>query len=144
MTNTDYGQRFKRAATAETSTRPPSAFGRNAAPNTTVYGRITYIGEQPKLKFDGGPGEVELDEHGNPTLQLIITIDTSAGLRNLYPSLRMEQAIGRALDKAGAEFAVGDTLSVTYSGSDPDNTKAKLYTAVYTPVGYGAGPQGTA
>lgn len=128
----DYGQRFKQAANTEAPNRPPSAF-KNAAPGTTVYGCITYVGEQPKLKYNGAPGEVEVDDDGNPVLQLVITLDTPGGPRNLYPTWRMEQAIGAALEQAHAEFEIGATLSVTYTGNDPNSPKAKLYTAKYQP-----------
>ncbi|WP_306359521.1 hypothetical protein [Nocardia sp. CC227C] len=134
MTGIDYGQRFKAAAA-----KPPSAFGKNATPGTTVYGRITEIGEQPRLKFNGAPGEVQKDKQGNPVMQLFITLDTPAGLRNLYPTPRMERAIGTALSKAGAEFQVGATLSVTFTGTDPADDRARLYTAVYTPTTAGGG-----
>ncbi|WP_040698931.1 hypothetical protein [Nocardia vinacea] len=128
MTST-FGQRFRRAA------RPTSAFSKTSNPGTTVYGRITAIVEEPKLKYGGAPDEVELDEHGQPVMQLVITIDTSSGPRNLYVSWRMEQAIGLALENAGTEdFAVGALLSVTYTGPDPDYPKARLFTAVYTPA----------
>ncbi|WP_107656043.1 hypothetical protein [Nocardia suismassiliense] len=131
----DYSQRFKAAAS-----KPPSAFGKNTPPNTTIYGRIVEIGEQPKLKFNGAPGEVDKDKKGNPVLQLFITIDTPAGPRNLYPTWRMEQAIGTALEKAGAgAFEMGAVLSVTYVGQDPNDERAKLYTAVYTPTGTNGG-----
>ncbi|WP_280359235.1 hypothetical protein [Nocardia otitidiscaviarum] len=129
MTSIKYGQRFKRAAA-----KLPNAFGKDAAPGATVYGRITKIGEQPKLKYGGAPGEVDTDDAGNVVMQLFITLDTPGGLKNLYPASRMEQAIGHAMDAAGADdFDIGATLSVTYVGPDPDNDKARLYTAVYTP-----------
>ncbi|WP_194819322.1 hypothetical protein [Nocardia sp. XZ_19_385] len=125
----DFSQRFKQAAA-----KPPSAFGKNAQPGTTVYGKVTDIGEQPKLKIGGAPGEVDKDRKGNVVQQLFITVDTPAGLRNLYPTFRMEQAIGAAMEKAGAgAFEVGAVLSVTYAGPDPADDRAKLYTAVYTP-----------
>lgn len=129
MATTHYGQRFKRAAA-----KLPNAFGRDIAPGTTVYGRITNIGEQPKLKFGGAPGEIETDDHGQTVMQLFITVDTPAGLKNFYPTSRMEQAIGLAMDAAGAEdFEIGATLSLTYIGPDPDNEKARLFTAKYAP-----------
>ncbi|MFB7722311.1 hypothetical protein [Nocardia sp. NPDC056100] len=129
MTSTNFGQRFTRAAA-----KIPSAFGKNSAPGTTVYGRITNMGEQPKLKYGGAPGEVDTDEHGNTVMQMFVTLETPNGPRNLYPTSRMEQAIGRAMDAAGAtDFDRGATLSVTYTGPDPDNDKARLYNAVYTP-----------
>ncbi|QLY34004.1 hypothetical protein [Nocardia huaxiensis] len=134
MSSIDFGQRFKQAAA-----KPPTAFGKNATPGTTVYGRIAEIGEQPRLKFNGAPGEVQKDKQGNPVMQVYITLDTPAGLRNLYPTSRMERAIGTAMAKAGADqFAVGAGLSVTYTGTDPSDERARLYTAVYTPV---AAPQ---
>ncbi|MFE3958601.1 hypothetical protein ACFXPS_31060 [Nocardia sp. NPDC059091] len=130
MTSTNFGQRFTRAAA-----KIPSAFGKNTTPGTTVYGRINTIGEQPKLKYGGAPGEVDTDEHGNTVMQLFITIETPNGPRNLYPTSRMEQAIGQAMNASGAtSFDVGATLSVTYTGPDPDNDKARLYTAKYTPA----------
>ncbi|QVI22903.1 hypothetical protein KHQ06_08045 [Nocardia tengchongensis] len=135
MTGIDYGQRFKQAAA-----KPPSAFGKNATPGTTVYGRITEIGEQPRLKFNGAPGEVQKDKQGNTVMQLFITLDTPAGLRNLYPTPRMERAIGAAMAKAGAAgFDIGATLSITYTGTDPADDRARLYTAVYTPTAPAAG-----
>ncbi|MEV6388894.1 hypothetical protein [Nocardia xishanensis] len=125
---TTFGQRFRRAA------RPTSAFSKTSKPGTTVYGRITAISEEPKLKFGGAPDEVELDDNGQPVMQLVITLDTGAGPRNLYVSWRMEQAIGLALENAGTEdFAIGATLSVTYTGPDPEYSRARLFTAVYTP-----------
>ncbi|MGX1805169.1 hypothetical protein ACWIGI_05595 [Nocardia sp. NPDC055321] len=128
MTSTNFGQRFTRAAN-----RIPSAFGKNSQPGTTVYGTVTQMGEQPKLKYGGAPGEVALDEQGRTVMQMFITLGTPNGPRNLYPTSRMEEAIGRAMNTAGADtFDVGATLSVTYTGPDPDNDKARLYTAVYT------------
>ncbi|QLY33971.1 hypothetical protein H0264_18600 [Nocardia huaxiensis] len=135
MTRTNFGQRFTQAAA-----KIPSAFGKNSTPGTTVYGRITNIGEQPKLKYGGAPGEIDTDEHGNTVMQLFITLDTPTGAKNLYPTSRMEQAIGQAMNTAGAtSFDVGATLSVTYTGPDPDNVKARLYTAVYTPAAANGG-----
>ncbi|MFI6368963.1 hypothetical protein ACIBG0_40330 [Nocardia sp. NPDC050630] len=129
MTTSNLGARFRRAA------RPTSAFGRNSAPGTTVTGRVTAANEEPKLKFDGAPDEVELDDDGKPVMQLIVTLATAGGPRNLYVTWRMEQAIGAALDTAGvADFRIGDTLAVTYTGPDPDYPKARLFTAVYTPA----------
>ncbi|MEU7632027.1 hypothetical protein AB0C34_18860 [Nocardia sp. NPDC049220] len=126
---TNISARFRNAA------RPTSAFGKNTQPGTTVTGRITAAVEQPKLKFGGAPGEVECDENGQPVTQLVITLDTTAGPRNLYVSWRMEQAIGAALETAGdAEFETGNTLSVTYTGPDPAYPKARLFTATYTPA----------
>ncbi|MFE3222926.1 hypothetical protein [Nocardia sp. NPDC059228] len=128
MTSTNFGQRFTAAAA-----KIPSAFGKNSAPGTTVYGRISRIGEQPKLKYGGAPGEVDVDDHGNVIQQLFITIETPNGPRNLYPTSRMEQAIGQAMNASGAtSFDIGATLSITYTGPDPENDKARLYTAVYT------------
>ncbi|MEV6100657.1 hypothetical protein [Nocardia sp. NPDC051981] len=130
MSATNFGQRFIKAAN-----KIPSAFAKNTTPGTTVYGRITDIGEQPKLKFDGAPGEVAKDRYGNTIMQMFITLETPVGARNLYPTSRMEQAIGQAMATAGASsFDVGATLSVTYTGPDPDNDKARLYTAAYTPA----------
>ncbi|WP_433562323.1 hypothetical protein ACQP1O_33230 [Nocardia sp. CA-151230] len=139
MDTNDFGQRFKNAAA-----KPPSAFGKNTQPNTTVYGRIVAVGEQPRLKFNGAPGEVDTDKKGNPILQAYITLDTPAGPRNLYPTWRMEQAIGTALEKAGSHFNIGDTLSITFVGADPNEPRAKLYTAVYTPATPASGPLGAA
>ncbi|MFE3080891.1 hypothetical protein [Nocardia tengchongensis] len=135
MTSTNFGQRFARAAA-----KIPSAFGKNSAPGTTVYGRITNIGEQPKLKFNGAPGEIDTDENGNPIMQLFITLETPNGLRNLNATSRMEQAIGQAMNAVGAtSFDIGATLSITYSGPDPDYEKARIYTAVYTPAAANSG-----
>ncbi|MEU4417310.1 hypothetical protein [Nocardia salmonicida] len=129
MTTTNFGQRFRKAA------RPTPAFGKNSAPGTTVTGSITAIDEEPKLKFGGAPGEVELDDEGQPVMQLVITIYTGSGPRNLYVSWRMEQAIGRALEDAGCEeFQIGASLSVTYTGPDPEYTKARMFAASYTPA----------
>ncbi|MFC9434010.1 hypothetical protein [Nocardia sp. NPDC057030] len=126
---TTFGQRFRRAA------RPSSAFTKTTSPGTAVHGRIAAIVEEPKLKYGGGPDEVELDENGRPVMQLVITLDTSSGPRNLYVSWRMEQAIGLALENAGTEdFETGAALSVTYTGPDPDYPKARLFTAVYNPA----------
>ncbi|WP_431963287.1 hypothetical protein [Nocardia sp. bgisy134] len=128
MTNT-LTNRFRRAA------RPPAAFGKNTQPGTTVTGYITAIAEEPKLKFGGAPDEVELDENGQPITQLVITVHTPAGPRLLFVSWRMEQAIGQALEAAGdAEFETGATLSVTFTGPDPDYPKARMFTASYTPA----------
>ncbi|MGW5920743.1 hypothetical protein ACWFPY_17290 [Nocardia fluminea] len=128
MTTTNFGQRFRKAA------RPTPAFGKNSTPGTTVTGCITAIDEEPKLKFGGAPGEVELDEEGQPVMQLVITVYTGSGQRNLYVSWRMEQAIGRALEDAGCEeFQIGATLSVTYTGPDPEYTKARMFDAIYAP-----------
>ncbi|MFI2334153.1 hypothetical protein ACH474_12225 [Nocardia rhamnosiphila] len=127
---TNLSTRFRNAA------RPTSAFGKNTTPGTTVTGRITAAEEQPKLKFGGAAGEVELDQDGKPVTQLVITLDTESGAKNLYVSWRMEQAIGIALADAGdAEFEIGATLSVTYTGPDPAFPKARLFTATYTPAG---------
>lgn len=129
MTTTNFGQRFRKAA------RPAPAFGKNSTPGATVAGCITAITEEPKLKFGGAPGEVELDDDGQPVMQLVITIYTGSGPRNLYVSWRMEQAIGRALEDAGCEeFQIGATLSVTYTGPDPEYTKARMFTASYSPA----------
>ncbi len=138
MTGTDFGSRFTQAAA-----KPPSAFGKNVTPGTTVYGRITEIAEQPKLKFNGAPGEVQKDKQGNPVMQLYITLDTPAGLRNLYPTWRMEQAIGTAMANARVgQFEIGATLSITYTGPDPQDERARLFTAVYTPTVAGTGGGG--
>ncbi|MBF6467024.1 hypothetical protein IU427_17815 [Nocardia beijingensis] len=127
MSTNTFGQRFRRAA------RPASAFTKTSKPGTTVYGRIIAAVEEPKLKFGGAPGEVELDEDGQPVMQTVVTLDTGAGPRNLYVSWRMEQAIGQAMEAAGAEdFEIGATLSVTYTGPDPEYSRARLFTAVYT------------
>lgn len=121
--------RLRRAA------RPSPAFGRNSKPGTAVTGRITSIAEEPKLKFGGAPGEVEVDDDGQPVTQLVITLHTANGLRLLFVSRRMEQAIGQALEAAGdPEFETGATLSVTYTGPDPDYPKARMFTAAYTPA----------
>ncbi|MFI7528602.1 hypothetical protein [Nocardia salmonicida] len=128
MTTTNFGQRFRKAA------RPAPAFGKTSQPGTTVTGCITAITEEPKLKFGGQPGEIEIGDDGQPVLQLVITIYTGSGPRNLFVSWRMEQAIGRALEDAGVEeFEIGATLSVTYTGPDPEYTKARLFTATYAP-----------
>jgi hypothetical protein len=128
MTNTNFGQRFRKAA------RPMPAFTSKSIPGTTVTGCVTAIGEEPKLKFGGAPGEIEVDDEGQPVMQLVITIYTGSGPRNLFVSARMEQAIGRALEAAECEdFTTGATLSVTYTGPDPEYTKARLFTATYTP-----------
>lgn len=125
---TNFGQRFRRAA------RPAPAFSSKTMPGTTVTGCITAIAEEPKLKFGGEPGEIEIDDDGQPVLQLVITIYTGSGPRNLFVSWRMEQAIGRALEDAEVEeFEIGATLSVTYTGPDPEYTKARLFTATYAP-----------
>ncbi|WP_280471837.1 hypothetical protein [Nocardia cyriacigeorgica] len=126
---TTFGQRFRNAA------RPMSAFGRNSKPGTTVTGYIATITEEPKLKFGGAPGEVELDDDGQPVMQPVITLNTAGGPRLLYVSWRMEQAIGHALEQCGdgIEFEAGAQLSVTYTGPDPDYPKARMFTATYTP-----------
>ncbi|MBU3063555.1 hypothetical protein KO481_18705 [Nocardia sp. NEAU-G5] len=100
--------------------------------------------EQPRLKFNGAPGEVDTDKKGNPILQAYITLDAPAGPRNLYPTWRMEQAISTALEKAGSHFNIGDTLSITFVGADPNESRAKLYTAVDTPATPVSGPLGAA
>ncbi|WP_067478755.1 hypothetical protein [Nocardia amamiensis] len=134
MTSNTFGQRFRRAA------RPASAFTKTTPPATTIYGRITAAVEEPKLKFGGAPGEVELDQAGQPVMQTVITLETGAGPRNLYVSWRMEQAIGQAMEAAGAEdFEIGATLSVTYTGPDPEYSRARLFTAVYTPAAVSKG-----
>ncbi|WP_328435524.1 hypothetical protein [Nocardia puris] len=128
MTNT-LTDRFRRA------TRPPAAFTKSTPPGTTVTGRIVAITEEPKLKYGGAPGEVELDDNGQPVTQLVITLDTTRGPRLLFVSWRMEQAIGAALEAAGdAEFEVGAQLAVTFTGPDPDYPKARAFTASYTPT----------
>ncbi|MFB8001550.1 hypothetical protein [Nocardia sp. NPDC056000] len=128
MSSNNFGQRFTRAAA-----KIPSAFGKNSAPGTTVYGRITNMGDQPKLKYGGAPGEIDTDEHGTPILQGFITLETPNGPRNLNLTSRLEQAIGQAMNTAGAtSFDIGATLSVTYVGPDPEFDKARLYSAVYT------------
>ncbi|MFI5716082.1 hypothetical protein [Nocardia sp. NPDC051750] len=121
--------RFRNAA------RPTSAFGKNTPAGTTVTGRIAAAEDQPKLKFGGAAGEVELDQDGKPVTQLVITLDTESGAKNLYVSWRMEQAIGIALADADADFEIGATLSVTFTGPDPEFPKARLFTATYTPAG---------
>ncbi|WP_459549906.1 hypothetical protein [Nocardia sp. X0981] len=133
MTNSSLSTRFRNAA------RPASAFGKNTPVGATVSGRITAAEDQPKLKFGGAPGEVETDQDGNPLTQLVITLDTAYGAKNLYVSWRMEQAIGAALAEAGdADFELGATLSVTFTGPDPQFPKARLFTATYTPARPGA------
>lgn len=128
MTTTNFGQRFRKAA------RPAPAFTSKTAPGTTVTGCITAITEEPKLKFGGEPGEIELDDDGQQVMQLVITVYTGSGPRNLFVSWRMEQAIGRAFEAAEAEeFETGATLSVTYTGPDPEYPKARLFTATYRP-----------
>ncbi len=43
--------------------------------------------------------------------------------------------IGLALENAGSEdFEIGAPLSVTYTGPDPEYSRARLFTAVYTPA----------
>ncbi|WP_280456757.1 hypothetical protein [Nocardia carnea] len=128
MTNS-LSTRFRNAA------RPTSAFSKNTPPGTTVTGRIAAAEDQPKLKFGGAAGEVELDQDGRPVTQLVITLDTESGAKNLYVSWRMEQAIGIALADADADFEIGGTLSVTFTGPDPAFPKARLFTATYTPAG---------
>ncbi|MFF2082866.1 hypothetical protein ACFVVM_03785 [Nocardia sp. NPDC058176] len=129
MTTTNFGQRFRQAA------RPAPAFTKKTQPGTTVTGTITAITEEPKLKFDGAPGEIELDDDGQPVMQLIITIYTGSGPKNLFVSWRMEQAIGRAFTAAGAEeFELGAALSVTYTGPDPEYPKARMFNATYRPA----------
>lgn len=128
MTNS-LSNRFRNAA------RPTSAFGKNTPPGTTVTGRIAAAEDQPKLKFGGAPGEVELDQDGRLVTQLVITLDTESGAKNLYVSWRMEQAIGIALADADADFEIGAVLSVTFTGPDPAFPKARLFTATYTPAG---------
>ncbi|MEV6361323.1 hypothetical protein [Nocardia asteroides] len=128
MTTTNFGQRFRKAA------RPAPAFTAKTMPGTTVTGCITAITEEAKLKFGGEPGEIQLDDDGQPVMQLVITLYTGSGPRNLFVSWRMEQAIGRALEAAEAEeFEIGATLSVTYTGPDPEYSKARLFTATYAP-----------
>lgn len=128
MTNS-LSNRFRNAA------RPTSAFGKNTPVGTAVTGRIAAAEDQPKLKFGGAPGEVELDQDGRPVTQLVITLDTETGAKNLYVSWRMEQAIGIALADADADFEIGAVLSVTFTGPDPAFPKARLFTATYTPAG---------
>lgn len=81
---------------------------------------------------------------GEPKMQIIVNLQTQErddpdddGERTLYvASNALKHAIGKAIRDAGAkDLEVGGTLTVTYSGNDPQSKNPqnpkKLYTAVY-------------
>lgn len=90
--------------------------------------------------------------NGDPKMQILVNLDTQLreegdddGRRTLYvTSAKMKRAIFDAIQAAGADdLKVGGTLTITYSGTDPNSKNpanpAKLYTASYVPPTPGAG-----
>lgn len=84
--------------------------------------------------------------NGDPKMQIVVNLDTAErdpadanddGARTLYvSSSKMKRAIGDAIIAAGAnDIEVGGTLTVTYTGTDPQSKNpanpAKLYSASY-------------
>lgn len=98
---------------------------------------------------------------GEPKMQILVDLQTEEkddpdddGERTLYVSSNgMKHAIGKAIRDAGAkDLEVGGTLTVTYTGNDPQSKNPqnpkKLYTAQYSrpesPLLAGTTPQPTA
>lgn len=108
-----------------------------------------------------GTGKPAVWPSGEPKLQVLVDLQTEEkddpdddGERTLYVSSNsMKHAIGKAIRDAGAkDLEVGGTLTVTYTGNDPQSKNPanpkKLYTAQYSrpesPLLAGTTPQPTA
>jgi hypothetical protein len=109
----------------------------------TVTGEITgapYL--QQKTKF--GTNQPDFYDNGDPRMQILIPLQTSGGddsaddgQRTLYVSSPLlKRAIAAAIRDTGADdLTVGGSLTVTFTGFDPQSknpaNQAKLYTASY-------------
>jgi hypothetical protein len=110
-------------------------------------GRIVAVKREQQRDFDSG--KAMYWDNGDPRLQLVITLDTSAGEVTLYAKggqfdaaegegASMEVAIVAAVRAAGADsIDPGADLAVAYTGrgkpSKPGAQGAKLYIAAYKP-----------
>lgn len=90
--------------------------------------------------------------NGDPKMQILVNLDTQLreeadddGRRTLYvTSAKMKRAIFDAISAAGVDdIKVGGTLTITYTGNDPQSKNpanpAKLYSASYVAPAPGAG-----
>jgi hypothetical protein len=100
---------------------------------TTVAGTIA---AEPRIavQTEYGTGKALTWGDGTNREQLLVDLQTPTGLVRVYVKGSMKTAIGQALRAAGQSgLAVGQTLSVTYSGDAapkaPGLHGAKLYTA---------------
>jgi hypothetical protein len=111
----------------------------------TVTGEITSAPyQQQKTKF--GTNQPDFYDNGDPRMQILIPLKTSRGddpaddrQRTLYVSSPLlKRAIAAAIrDTSADDLAVGGSLTVTFTGFDPQSKNpanpAKLYTASYAP-----------
>lgn len=114
----------------------------------SITGIIT--GQEVRQQTDIATGDPLVWANGDPRMQLIVTLQTTLrddddddGLRNLYVkgskkagSKSLHDAVASAVRQAGAKgLEDGATLTVTYVGDEPSQTRGfnprKLYTATY-------------
>lgn len=114
----------------------------------TITGTVT--NQEVRQQTDIATGDPLVWANGDPRMQLIVTLQTTLrddddddGLRNLYVkgskkagSKSLHDAVAQAVRAAGAKgLEDGGTLTVTYVGDEPSQTRGfnprKLYTATY-------------
>lgn len=110
---------------------------------TTHTGTITSEPRE-RQQTEYGTGKPAVWPSGEPKMQILVDLQTEEkddpdddGERTLYVSSNsMKHAIGKAIRDAGAkDLEVGGTLTVTYTGNDPQSKNPqnpkKLYQATY-------------
>jgi hypothetical protein len=102
-------------------------FGKGDQPGRSVTGTVTAVSVRQVTSFD--TGKPEFWDDGQPKRQAVITLATAErdpadgdddGSRNVYVKMWGDQR--RALARVGTP-AVGDTLTVTYTGDAPPAVK---------------------
>jgi hypothetical protein len=116
----------------------PSLSFKDKPIGTSYTGKVTKAPELVQAR-DYESGQPAFWSDGNPKMTVVTTLEVGGEEVNLWaakPSA-MFRAIADAQKAAGAQIAVGGTLTVTFSGEKPnDNPRLnpqKLYTAVYRP-----------
>lgn len=117
----------------------PSVSFKDTPVGTSYTGRVT---EAPKLvqARDYESGQPAFWSDGNPKMTVVTRLDINGEERSLWaakPSA-LFRAIADAQKAAGAQIAVGGTLTVTFSGEKPNEKNPrlnpqKLYTVTYQP-----------
>lgn len=116
----------------------PSLSFKDKPVGTSYTGKVTKAPELVQAR-DYESGQPAFWKDGNPQMTVVTTLEVNGEEVNLWapkPSAKF-RAIADAQKAAGAQIAVGGTLTITYSGEKPnDNPRLnpqKLYTAVYRP-----------
>lgn len=94
----------------------------------TVVGKVIEMNRSTVPEFDakGRPSGLLFDDNGDPVQQVDVTLETETGKVVLHTHGAIFYAIGRALAEAGSDdLAIGDTLSVSYTGDGEVTAKGR-------------------